>query len=91
MIGAAGKNRGMPAGAQRENTATTSQMKRSFPCMGRVPGGAYPVTSQPIPSTNRVQSAYPCALTALLPVIPSAYGDDDLFQALPTTTIGHAA
>ena len=86
-----GDNPGMAAGCTGGEPGAPSHVKRLFSIQGGATGGASRVNPRAIPSANGADSAPLRAFPVVLPVLPSAYGDDYRERSLLTTSIGNAA
>ena len=86
-----GDNRGMAVGRTGGDVCAHTHMKQSFFRDRFASGDASRVAPHAIPRPNGAESVSLRAIPALLPVIPSAYGDDDRYQALLIASIGDAA
>lgn len=86
-----GDNPGMAVGTTGDDRCARSHLKQSFLLDRFATGDASRVAPRAIPSADGAESVSLRAIPALLPVIPSAYGDDDRYQALLTASIGDAA
>ena len=85
-----GDGHGSTLGTNGGDAGAPSHVKRSFSHLGVGTGDAERAAPRALPSPNGAQSASLRANPVVLPVIPSAYGDDDLLKDLPTAFIGDA-